>query len=284
VDPKQATNRVLSRALGVELVKTGTVEVAKAAKRAEARDAADRRARAEAIRKAETQRPHKPSYPTDFDPEATGIISAVRAATLTSPEKLFALILAVRHVHATAVPGAIVECGVWRGGSMQAAARALSALGSYDRDLYLFDTFEGRPAPTDRDVRHDRRSARDLLAVADESHPLRARASLEDVEAGMAATNYPSERLRFVQGLVEQTVPARAPEQVSILRVHTDWYAGTRHVLEQLYPRLCPGGVLIVDGYADWQGAREATDEFIGTLPTKPLLLRMSTGRIAVKP
>ena len=92
-------------------------------------------------------------------------------------------------------------------------------------------------------------------------------------------------RFRFVEGDVLTTIPAEAPASLSILRLDTDWYHSTRHELEQLYPRLSPGGVLIVDDYGYWRGARKATDEYFQSVNTRPLLNRIDyTGRICVKP
>ena len=72
------------------------------------------------------------------------------------------------------------------------------------------------------------------------------------------------ERIHFVEGKVEDTIPAHAPERIALLRLDTDWYESTRHELEHLYPRLSRGGVLIIDDYGHWQGARQAVDEYFG--------------------
>jgi O-methyltransferase len=167
---------------------------------------------------------------------------------------------------------------------MQAAARALLDCGDASRDLYLFDTFEGMPPPGDRDVRHDGRPAAELLAIRPRDHDVWAVATLEDVRAAFAQVPYPAERVHFVKGLVEDTIPTQAPESISILRLDTDWYASTRHELEHLYERLSPGGVLLIDDYGWWKGAREAVDEFLEHSGERLLLLRMASGRIAVKP
>jgi hypothetical protein len=225
-----------------------------------------------------------PRLPADYDDEARTIIGAVRPYTMTSPERLNALILAVRHVTKHRIPGAIVECGVWRGGSMQAAARTLLAAGETGRDLYLFDTFEGMPPPTDRDRRRDGEAAADLMARQARDRPIWAVATLEDVQQGFERVPYPQERVHYVQGKVEDTVPEGAPEQIAILRLDTDWYASTKHELEHLYPRLASGGVLLIDDYGWWQGSREAVDEFLEKTGAQLLLLRMDEGRVAVKP
>ncbi|TXL88907.1 TylF/MycF/NovP-related O-methyltransferase [Streptomyces sp. IB2014 016-6] len=238
----------------------------------------------QAAEPAPKPKPKPAALPADYDDEAKEIIRAVKPFTMTSPERLNAFILATRHVVRHNIPGDIVECGVWRGGSMQACARTLLALGETDRGLHLFDTFEGMPPPTAEDLRRDGKSAEDLLAAQGKDRPIWAVASLEDVQAGFEDVPYPGERVHYVQGLVEDTVPQQAPEQISILRLDTDWYASTKHELEFLYPRLVSGGVLLIDDYGYWQGSRQAVDEFLEKTGERLLMLRMDEGRIAVKP
>ncbi|MCX5200865.1 TylF/MycF family methyltransferase [Streptomyces sp. NBC_00237] len=224
------------------------------------------------------------TFPADYDDAAKEIIRAVKPYSMTSPERLNAFVLATRHIVKHDIPGAIVECGVWRGGSMQACAKTLLAEGVEDRELYLFDTFEGMTPPTDEDKRLDGRSAQELLDVQGKDRPIWAVASLDDVKSGFEKVPYPAERLHYVQGKVEDTVPGEAPEQIAILRLDTDWYASTKHELKHLYARLVSGGVLLIDDYGYWQGSRQAVDEFLEETGEQLLLLRMDEGRIAVKP
>ncbi|MDF6020689.1 TylF/MycF/NovP-related O-methyltransferase [Streptomyces sp. JH34] len=226
----------------------------------------------------------KPALPADYDDEAKDIIRAVKPYTMTSPERLNAFVLATRHIVRHGIPGDIVECGVWRGGSMQACAKTLLSLGETDRDLYLFDTYEGMTPPTAEDLRRDGRPARELLDAQGKDRPIWAVASLEDVRTGFEQVPYPKDRVHYVQGKVEDTVPERAPERISILRLDTDWYASTKHELQHLYGRLVSGGVLLIDDYGYWQGSRQAVDEFLEETGEQLLLLRMDEGRIAVKP
>jgi O-methyltransferase len=234
--------------------------------------------------RAGSRRSQKYALRSDYDQAAKETIKAVRRRTMTSSEKLFGLISAVRYVVRHDIPGEIVECGVWRGGSMQAVARTLVEAGVDDRDLYLFDTFEGMPPPSEADRRYDGRSAAVLLAESKPTAPVWAVASLEDVQAGMDEVGYPADRIHYVKGLVEDTVPREAPERIAILRLDTDWYESTRHELEHLYPRLASGGILIIDDYGWWQGSRQAVDEFLQETDERLLLLRLDRGRIAVKP
>jgi O-methyltransferase len=181
-----------------------------------------------------------PPLPPDLDDDARTIVETVAPFTMTSPERIVALRDAVRHVCRHQIAGDIVECGVWRGGSMMAVALTLMEIGER-RPLHLFDTFDGMPPPGDT----------------------WARSPLAEVRRNLAATGYPDHLIRFVPGRVEETIPAAAPEQIAVLRLDTDWYESTRHELEHLFPRLVPGGVLIIDDYGHWQGARRAVDEFL---------------------
>jgi hypothetical protein len=229
---------------------------------------------------------YPPSIPTDIDAQAASTIAQVRAYTMTSPERLFSLIQAVRHVCAAEIPGDVVECGVWRGGSMMAVARTLIECGERARPLHLFDTFEGMSSPGERDVDIDGREAGSLLQSQrkDDPQSVWCIAPLEEVRAGLASTGYDMSQVHFVKGKVEDTLPAHAPTRIAILRLDTDWYESTRHELEQLYPRLSAGGILIVDDYGHWAGCRQAVDEYFASHGAPVLLNRIDyTGRIAVK-
>lgn len=217
----------------------------------------------------------------DLTEDELATLAAVRPFTMTSVERIVALTQAVEYVQRSEFAGAIVECGVWRGGSMMAVARTLLAGGDADRDLYLFDTFEGMSAPTDTDRDHRGNSAAGLLDSSSRDEAVWCYAGIEDVRANLESTGYPRERLHFVQGRVEDTIPDRAPDEIALLRLDTDWYESTAHELSHLYPRLRSGGILIVDDYGHWQGARKAVDEYFGG---RVLLQRIDyTGRLAVK-
>jgi O-methyltransferase len=229
--------------------------------------------------------PPRPDFPPDFDDHDIAEHLAVAERTMTSPERIYALRNAVRYVHHTQLPGAIVECGVWRGGSMMAVARTLLELGVSDRELYLFDTFEGMSEPTDKDKMYTGQDAAMLLEGRAKEERLWAYAPLEDVRQAVLGVGYDAERIHFAKGKVEDTLPDAAPEQIALLRLDTDWYESTLHELVHLYPRLVSGGVLIIDDYGHWQGAREAVDEYVAEHEIPLLLNRVDyTARIAIKP
>jgi hypothetical protein len=229
-----------------------------------------------------------PLLSPDYEPALERTIRRVRRHTMTTPRRIAALCDSVGHVVEANVPGAIVECGVWKGGSMMAAALTLIDREGSDRDLYLFDTFAGMPPPTQEDVfsaydgynpmRHWRR--RQQADDTNSWHNVPA----DEVRAAVLSTGYPRDRVHLVEGKVEDTLPARAPEQIALLRLDTDWYASTKHELDQLYPRLQPGGVLILDDYGHYEGARRAVDEYFDEHGGRPLLTRVDyTGRVGVK-
>jgi len=214
------------------------------------------------------------------------IMERVRPFTMTSGERIYALVQAVRYVMANRVPGSIVECGVWRGGSMMAVAHTLLGLGRDDIDLYMFDTFEGMPMPTARDVNiwGDNAIAKFMQTRVSSDGSDWCRASLEDVTHNMASTGYPANRMHFVPGKVETTLPESAPAELALLRLDTDWYESTLHEMEHLFPRLSTGGVIIIDDYGHWAGARQAIDEYLAAKKVTLLLNRIDdTGRMAIK-
>jgi hypothetical protein len=229
-----------------------------------------------------------PLLSPDYGPELERTIRRVRRYTMTTPRRIAALCDGVEHAVRTGVPGAVVECGVWKGGSMMAAALTLIRLGATDRDLYLFDTFQGMPPPTEEDafsaydgyspMRHWRRRRRD--GGANSWHYVPA----DEVRAAVLSTGYPAERVHLVEGRVEDTLPTAAPGEIAVLRLDTDWYESTKHELVHLYPLLSPGGVLILDDYGHYEGARRAVDEYFDSAGGRPLLTRVDyTGRVGIK-
>jgi hypothetical protein len=224
-------------------------------------------------------------FPEDIDTTTKDIFNLVRPYTMTGPERVFALRQAVHYVIHNRIPGGIVECGVWKGGSMIAVARTMMELGVSDRYLWLYDTFDGMSEPSSHDVSLGGETAFELLAKSDkETSSVWAFAPLDEVRQNLHSTGYPEDKILYVQGKVEETIPGNAPEQISILRLDTDWYESTRHELVNLYPRLSPGGVLIIDDYGHWAGSQKAVDEYFLNMPDRPLLNRIDyCSRLCIK-
>ena len=191
------------------------------------------------------------------------ILQSVRPYTLTDEERIAALMNAVGYVVEQKVPGNIAECGVWRGGSMMAVALALIYRGDVSRHLYLYDTFEGMSEPTKHDQSWDGLSAQSQLERDPVGTGVWCYSPIEEVRANLLSTGYPEEKVHFIRGKVEETLPSIRPDCLSLLRLDTDWYESTKHELIHLFPLLDPRGLLIIDDYGYWKGARKAVDEYL---------------------
>jgi hypothetical protein len=222
-------------------------------------------------------------FPADFDDETKRIINIVNEYTMTSPERVHALIDAVRYVVKNDIEGDIVECGVWRGGSMMAAALTLRELGDESRNFYLYDTFEGMSSPAAADGHAVIRKFNNRKLSSDSS--TWARSPIDEVRYNLTTTGYPAKKMHLIKGKVENTLPGQVPVgPIAILRLDTDWYESTRHELLHLYPKLVRNGVLIIDDYGSFPGAKKAVDEFFAQQRVSLLLNRIEGGaRIAVK-
>jgi len=223
---------------------------------------------------------------SDFSEYDKEIISHVKSYTMTSPERVVSLINAIKYIYSNRIEGDIVECGVWRGGSMMVVAKTLLNLKLLDKSLFLYDTYEGMSEPSDKDVSFDGFTAKSLLDEREkkEDDYIWCYSTLEEVKNNLFSTGYDQNKINFIVGKVEDTIPDSMPKKIALLRLDTDWYESTYHELEHLFPLLQNGGVIIIDDYGHWQGARRATDDYIKNNNIKILLNRIDyTGRIGVK-
>lgn len=220
----------------------------------------------------------------DLEPWVNEIAMRIRPFTMTSPERVAAVCMSIAYLVRNRIPGDVVECGVWRGGCSMAAALSLLRCGDSTRILHLFDTFEGMSAPSEFDRRYDGADATELRAAHTAAGQLWCYSPLDEVTRNMYGTGYPKEEIRFVKGKVEDTIPSASPKTIALLRLDTDWYESTKHELMHLFPRLVTGGVLVIDDYGHWEGARRAVDEYVEANGLRMLLARVDyTGRLAIK-
>ena len=165
-----------------------------------------------------------------------------------------------------------------------AVALTLLAEDDTKRKLHLYDTFEGMTPPTGYDLDRAGNSAESLLKSTPSGTGVWSYASLPEVQSNLASTDYPKENIRYIQGPVEKTLPRNLPGPLALLRLDTDWYESTLCELQLLYPLLSRNGVLILDDYGHWQGARKAADDYFASIGCKPLLHRLDyTGRLMIK-
>ncbi len=197
-------------------------------------------------------------------------LARIREYTMTSPENIEVMTRVLQENDANGIEGDIVECGVWKGGNI-ILARAYSP----QRVCWAYDTFSGMTAPDDVDgpwakQKFGIRSAPGHVSKKSRIPGKWLAIPAEDVKNNIRSFGlFDEAKLRFVEGSVETTLKdsSNIPEKISLLRLDTDWHASTKIELETLYPRLVPGGALIVDDYGHWQGSRIAVDEYFADDP-----------------
>ena len=179
----------------------------------------------------------------------------VKPYTMTSKERVYALFDSLEEIRKNGIEGDIVECGVWKGGNILGCIEYCKFY-EMDRNFWLYDTFTGMTKPTEFDV--------DIRHIDAKSCVGKSNYELDKVKEIISTTNYPENKINYVVGDVLDTLQDKnnIPNTISLLRLDTDWYESTRKELEVLYPILNVNGVLIVDDYGHWYGAKKAFDEY----------------------
>lgn len=152
------------------------------------------------------------------------------------------------------VPGDFVECGVWRGGASILMRGLLAACGEHGRKVVLFDSFRGLPPPNPGDFPEDEGDTLhtfDALAVP-----------LETVRETFARYGLLDDQVVFVEGWFRDTLQVAPVHRIAVLRLDGDMYEFTWQALTSLYPKLSPGGFVIVDDYGAIPACRSAVDAY----------------------
>lgn len=186
-------------------------------------------------------------------------IDIVKPYSMTSPERISELFDSLEEIRLNNIQGDLIECGVWKGGNILGIMEYLD-FHKMDRDIWLYDTFTGMTEPSQYDVDINNYKALDIWQY----EVVKCFSPLEEVTQILSKSNYPFERLNIVVGDICITLKNKRniPEKIALLRLDTDWYESTKIELEVLYPNLVEGGILIIDDYGHWSGAKKATDEF----------------------
>ena len=199
----------------------------------------------------------------DKDEEFKELYEFCRPFTMTSRVRLFTLYEATKYIIQNNIPGDFIECGVWKGGSSMLIAKYLESQSVHNRRVYLFDTFTGMPEPKEVDVSMSN-SKTDALSIWKKKKNGWWVSSEEEVSKNMLLTGLKDSQFAIIKGKVEETIPSTLSDcsAASLVRLDTDWYESTAHELKYLYPLLSRQGVLIIDDYGSWGGAKKATDEY----------------------
>lgn len=212
------------------------------------------------------------------------IYAQVKSRTMIGGLGILANMDAIDYLCRNKISGAIVECGVWKGGSVAAMISRLMDNNDQTRKVFLFDTFAGMTAPTEFDKKGSVNVAKKFEDSQKGDHNEWCYSPLTTVKETISATGYPESNVSYVQGDVLKTLPETGTGEIALLRLDTDWYESTKCEMEYLYPRVVQGGVIIVDDYGAWEGARKAVDEYFAERKIYPLMFRIDqTRRMFVK-
>jgi O-methyltransferase len=205
----------------------------------------------------------------------------VQAFTLCEIERCYALYQSTNYILRNNIQGDLVECGVWQGGSAMLMGYMLAEAKKSDRSIWLYDTFEGMTKPGEGDDESAKKHW-EKMQNADGTNQW-CYASLDDVRQNLKRTGYPENMIHLIKGKVEDTIPAKMPEKISLLRLDTDWYVSTQHELQHLFPLIEKGGALLIDDYGAWKGAQKAVDEYFKDKPIQLISRIDFTGRLIIR-
>ncbi len=187
--------------------------------------------------------------------------------TMVSAPRLENLYRRVLDANRLELPGVIVECGCWHGGS--GAIMGAACLDSkHPRELWLFDSFQGLPPPGDKDGQYEHDFFYDGWCKGD----------TDKVRQIFRRVGVPLDWLKIVPGWFQDTLPRVPIEQIAVLHVDADWYESVKLVLETLYGRVVPGGFVVIDDYHVWPGCKQAVDEFFAANGLEHALLHSVSG------
>lgn len=199
--------------------------------------------------------------------EENQIITKCLKYSMTTKLRMSALINSINYISSKKIEGDFVECGVWRGGNL-ILYNLMNEVKNLNKNIYGFDTFEGMPFPGKFDIKYDGTSAEDLYYQRTKSHEGWNRATLDEVEKNISKECL-NHNINLIKGKVEDSllIEKNIPKKISILRLDTDFYESTKIELEVLFPKLEVGGVLIIDDYGNFKGAKKAVDEYFQIKP-----------------
>lgn len=186
--------------------------------------------------------------------------------TMVRNKNLINLYHLVQQANHQNIPGAIVECGVWNGGAsaVMAYANRADEHNPKHRPMWLFDSFEGLPQPTEKD---GRKSLKAYFQGMNKGHP-------DKVKRVFTILNLPLDDIHIIPGWFQDTLPKSHVDQIAVLHIDGDWYDSVKVALDNLYDYVAPGGFVILDDYNHWEGCNHALADFLNERQLKHIVLQ----------
>jgi O-methyltransferase len=173
----------------------------------------------------------------------------------------------VNQTNIQGLPGDIVECGVWNGGSSALmGAACLYEEPPVDRLIWLFDSFQGLPEPEERDGEKAQKGYFPGYCKGDQQ---KAREAFRNL--GLSDNTY-----RIIPGWFDETLHNAHVTEIALLHIDADWYDSVRTVLDAFYDKVVPGGIIVFDDYGYWEGCQRAVQDFFDTRGLNPKIQKIS--------
>lgn len=187
------------------------------------------------------------------------IYKKTKCFTVCRKRKTFSTIDSVEYIINNNIKGDFIECGVFMGGQVMTMILTLNFL-KEEREIFLYDTFNGCTRPEGWEKLALKRFKK--YENKDGSSNL-CNESLDNVKNNILSIPFNKNRIHFIKGKVEDTLNNSSHKKIALLRMDTDFYSSTKHELETLYPKVSVNGIIIIDDYGYWDGAKKATDEYL---------------------
>ena len=188
----------------------------------------------------------------------------LKEISLTSLPNKWSLYQSLSYIKENNIEGDIVETGVFKGANLVLINDFLNKF-DIDKKIYAYDTFQGQPKPSNLDFDYKGNSMIKKFSNLDKKDTNSVYCSLENVKKNIEKySNNNLNKIIFIKGKVEETLnyEKNVPSKISLLRLDTDFYDSIKKSLEVLYPKLIKGGVLIIDDYGHFKGAKIAVDNY----------------------
>ena len=200
------------------------------------------------------------------------LIETCSKYSMTTSLNMWSLLQSFYYIKNNNIEGDFVECGVWKGGNLILLQKLMEKY-KIKKNIFAYDTFEGMPEPTNLDFKYDGSDGRQIFKHKKNNDIKWVYSSIDEVKKNLSTNCKSKKNIKLIKGMVEKTLMKKnnIPEKISILRLDTDFYESTKIEMKILFPRLVKGGVLIIDDYGNWLGARKAIDEYFEN-KTKPFL------------